>query len=86
MVQQLLPKIGFAWTVRCIGFVVLFCFIICFSIARPRLPKRVSGPLVEPSAFRELPYSLFVVGIFFTLWAVYFSYFYVSLSALSPSI
>lgn len=84
MVQQLLPRIGFAWTVRCIGFVVLFCFIVCFSLARPRLPKRVSGPLIEPNAFRELSYSLFVVGIFLTLWAVYFSYFYVSLLASRP--
>ncbi|EED22205.1 monocarboxylate permease, putative [Talaromyces stipitatus ATCC 10500] len=82
MVQQLLPKIGFAWTVRCMGFVVLFCSIVCLSLARPRLPRRVSGPLVEPSAFRELPYSLFVVGIFLTLWAVYFSYFYINSYAL----
>jgi MFS family permease len=81
LVQQLLPKIGFRWTIRCMGFVVLFCFIICLSLARPRLPRKAvtSAPLVEPSAFRELPYSLFVVGIFLTLWAVYFSYFYVSL-------
>lgn len=84
MVQQLLPKIGFSWTVRCMGFVVLFCFIVCLSLARTRLPKRSSGPLVELSAFHELQYSLFVIGIFLTLWAVYFSYFYVS--CLSASI
>lgn len=78
MVQQLLPQVGFTWTVRCMGFIVLFCFIICLSLARTRLPKRTKGPLVEPSAFRELSYSLFVVGVFLSLWAVYFSYFYVS--------
>lgn len=78
MVQQLLPKVGFAWTVRYLGFVVLFCFAVCLSLARVRLAKRTKGPLVELSAFREWPYSLFVVGIFLSLWAVYFSYFYVS--------
>lgn len=78
MVQHLLPRIGFAWTVRSMGFVVLFCFIICLSLARTRLPKRVSGPLVELRAFLEGSYSLFVIGIFLSLWAVYFSYFYVS--------
>lgn len=31
LVRQLLPKIGFKWTVRCIVFVVLFCFIICLA-------------------------------------------------------
>lgn len=78
MVQQLLPRIGFAWTVRCMGFVVLFCFIVCLALARTRLPKRASGLLIELSAFHEWSYSLFVIGIFLTLWAVYFSYFYVS--------
>ncbi|GES62897.1 mfs monocarboxylate transporter [Aspergillus terreus] len=83
MVQQLLPKIGFAWTVRCVGFVVLFCFAVCLSLARVRLPKRQGGPLVELHAFHETPYSLFVVGIFLSLWAVYFSYFYIDTFALN---
>lgn len=78
MVQQLLPRIGFAWTVRSMGFVVLFCFIVCLALASTRLPKRTSGPLIELSAFHDWSYSLFVVAVFLTLWAVYFSYFYVS--------
>ncbi|PLB44958.1 MFS general substrate transporter [Aspergillus steynii IBT 23096] len=83
MVQQLLPRVGFPWTVRCLGFVVLFCFAVCLSLARTRLPKRPSGPLIQSSAFREKPYSLFVVGIFLSLWAVYFSYFYIDTYAVN---
>ncbi|KAB8073133.1 hypothetical protein BDV29DRAFT_176150 [Aspergillus leporis] len=79
MVQQLLPQVGFAWTVRCLGFFVLFCFAVYLSLARTRLPKRPSGALVELSAFQKRPYSPFVVGTFLSLWAVYFSYAYVSL-------
>ncbi|KAF9885959.1 hypothetical protein FE257_012134 [Aspergillus nanangensis] len=82
VVQQLLPKIGFPWTIRCLGFIVLFCFAVCLTLARVRLPKRIGGPLMELSAFKEVPYSLFVVGIFLALWAVYFSYFYIDTFAL----
>jgi MFS family permease len=77
--QQMLPKVGFAWTVRTMGFVILFNSIVILLIARVRLPPRKTGPLVEWSAFKEPSYTLFCVGMFFNLWAVYFAYFYVSL-------
>jgi MFS family permease len=76
--QQLLPRVGFGWTVRTMAFVILFNTIVILSIARVRLPPRKTGPLVEWSAFREPSYTLFCIGMFFNLWAVYFAYFYVS--------
>ena len=78
--RQLLPSVGFGWTVRVMGFVVLFNSVIIVTIARVRLPPRKFGPLVDWSAFKEASYTLFCVGMFFNLWAVYFCYFYVSLS------
>ena len=78
--RQLLPSVGFGWTVRVMGFVVLFNSVIIVTIARVRLPPQKFGPLVDWSAFKEASYTLFCVGMFFNLWAVYFCYFYVSLS------
>jgi hypothetical protein len=78
--QQLLPKVGFGWTVRTMGFVMFFNTVVILSIARVRLPPRKSGPLIDWNAFREPSYTLFCIGMFFNLWAVYFAYFYVSLS------
>lgn len=75
--QQLLPRIGFAWTVRTMGFIILFNVIVVVSLARVRLAPRKTGPLVEWKAFLELPYTLFCTGMFLNLWAVYFAYFYV---------
>jgi MFS family permease len=75
--QQLLPKVGFGWTVRTMGFVILFNSVIIVTIARSRLSPRKAGPLVEWAAFKEPSYTLFCVGMFFNLWAVYFAYFYV---------
>lgn len=76
--QQLQSKVRFGWTVRVMAFVILFNSVVALSIARVRLPPRRTGPLVEWSAFNELPYTLYCVGMFLNLWAVYFAYFYVS--------
>lgn len=76
--QQLLPRVGFGWTVRVMGFVILFDAIVFLAIARPRLPPRKTGPLVEWSAFKEPAFSFFCGGMFFTFWALFFAYFYIS--------
>lgn len=76
--QQLLPKVGFAWTVRVMASVICFNSVVVLSIAHVRLSPRRTGPLVEWSAFKDLPYTLFCVGMFLNLWAVYFAYFYIS--------
>ncbi|KAL8936823.1 MAG: hypothetical protein Q9216_004734 [Gyalolechia sp. 2 TL-2023] len=77
LVQQLLPKIGFGWTVRVLGFVMLGLQIIGFVFTKPRLPPRKTGPLIEWSAFRELPYTLFSIGMFLVFWGLYFAFYYV---------
>ncbi|KAL6788954.1 putative translation releasing factor RF-1 [Trichoderma sp. SZMC 28012] len=74
--QQLIPKVGFRWTVRVMGFVVLASSFIIVSLMRTRLPPRKAGPLVDWSAFKELTYVLFAISMFITLWATYFAYYY----------
>jgi hypothetical protein len=76
--QQLLPRIGFAWTVRVMGFVMLFNMAIILTLARSRIPPRKSGPAVEWGAFREGPYVLFVAGMFCIYLGLYFAFSYVS--------
>ncbi|KAK5991618.1 MFS-type transporter [Cladobotryum mycophilum] len=77
--QRLLYRAGFPWTIRFMGFVVLFNAVIVILLVRDRLPPRSSGPLLDLAAFRELPYALFTVGVFLCLWVVYIGYDYVSL-------
>ncbi|KAL8671883.1 MAG: hypothetical protein Q9168_003636 [Polycauliona sp. 1 TL-2023] len=77
IVQQLLPKVGFGWTVRVLGFVMLALNILVFLFMKPRIPPRKSGPLVELAAFRELPYTLFSGGMFLSFWGLYFAFYYI---------
>lgn len=78
MVRQLLGKIGFAWTVRSIGFINLACLAMALTFMRPRLPPRKSGPLVEWQAFREVPYVCAVAGFTLVFGALFFVYYYIS--------
>ncbi|KAH6974907.1 major facilitator superfamily domain-containing protein [Ilyonectria destructans] len=57
--QQLLPKIGFQWTVRVMGLVVTVASMIIMIIAKTRVKARKAGPLVEWAAFKEPAYVLF---------------------------
>lgn len=83
--QTLLGRVGFAWTVRVIGFVVLFNAAVILALARTR-GQRVAvvgdgggAPLIDWAAFRETPYLLYCVSMFFAFWGIWLAYYYVSL-------
>ena len=77
IVQQLLPRIGFPWTMRVIGFVMLGIQCVTVAFLKTRLPPRKSGPLVEWQAFRELPFSIFCTAMFLIFWSLYFAFYYI---------
>lgn len=76
IVQQLLTKIGFGWTVRVVAFLMLAIQLTTLAFLRTRLPPRKSGPIVEWAAFTELPYLLFSIGMFLVFWGLYFAFYY----------
>ena len=76
-VQFLIPKIGFAWAVRCSGFVAVVICVIGCMLLKPRLAPRKGVAIIDVSAFKEVPYVLFAVGTWFFYWALYFGFFYV---------
>lgn len=79
--SRLLPRIGFAWTVRVIGFVMLSTAFLTVPFFKSRLGPRRTGPLLELSAFKELPYLLFSISMFLTFWGLYFAFYYVGIWA-----
>jgi len=78
LVRQLLPRIGFGWTIRVLGFVNLVSLSIAFALLKPRLPPRKSGPIVEWSAFKEIPYVCVVAGMSLVFGGLFFSYYYIA--------
>ncbi|KAI1174758.1 major facilitator superfamily domain-containing protein [Nemania sp. FL0916] len=78
VVRELIPKLGFAWTSRVIGFLNLGILLIAITFMRARLPPRKSGPLLELSAFKEPKYAGFLVAAFFSFWANYYTFYYIA--------
>ncbi|EQL29576.1 hypothetical protein BDFG_07806 [Blastomyces dermatitidis ATCC 26199] len=78
IVLSLLPRIGYAWTIRVLGFFTLATLTPCFIWLRPRIPPRKSGPFFDWSAFKETKYSLFAIAMFLNFWGLYVAFFYLS--------
>ncbi|KAF5010066.1 hypothetical protein FDECE_3784 [Fusarium decemcellulare] len=64
MMRELLPKIGFGWTVRAIGFLQAATLTIAIACLKARVPPRKTGQLIEWAAFKELEYSFYTIGTF----------------------
>lgn len=46
VVESLLPRVGFGWTLRTLGFIALGTQVIAIVLSRSRIPPRIGGPLV----------------------------------------
>lgn len=51
--QQLIPRIGFRWTVRVIGFIIMALYALVLSLTRTRTAPRASGPFLDLKSFKE---------------------------------
>jgi len=72
-------RLGFQSTVIVMGSVVTLNAAMILIFTKTRIKPRKSRSLLDLSAFRELPFTMFALGSFLILWGVYFAYFYVSL-------
>lgn len=78
MVQQMLPELGFGWTMRVLGFINLACLAIVLALMRPRLPPRKAGALIDWSALKEVDWILLTLGLASMMTMLYWSNYYVS--------
>ncbi|CAG7561204.1 unnamed protein product [Fusarium equiseti] len=78
VVRTLLPEIGFSWTSRVLGFINLAGFVLVAVFMRPRLPPRQTGPIIDWSAFKDALYVSYVSGLFFFVWSVYYTFYYLA--------
>ncbi|KAL8848454.1 MAG: hypothetical protein Q9221_006505 [Calogaya cf. arnoldii] len=79
--RRLQPSLGFDWATRIIAFIVLPTLLFSLAILRRRTIPGPPGALLEPTAFREIPFALFTMGFFFFLTGLYAPFFYVPIYA-----
>ena len=79
LLPALFPRIGFAWSIRIMGFIFLFLVIIANLLIRSRLPPKKNGS-VWPDflIFRQLNFALTTAGVFFMEWGLFVPLTYIS--------
>lgn len=73
MVRQLLPRIGFEWTIRTIALVQAVLLAVAFLCLRPRIAPRKTGRLIDWAAFKEAEYALYTLACFMASTFYFFS-------------
>ncbi|KAF5663188.1 monocarboxylate transporter [Fusarium heterosporum] len=73
VLQKLLPSIGFGWTVRILGFIILGLTLPATLFMRSRLPRqnKVSSVWPEFGIFRDLKFTFSALGVFFMEWGLF---------------
>lgn len=79
--QTLLYRIGFSWTLRVMGFVMVAISILVLPFSKPKFQPQSPKSWLDLHAFRDAPYLMFCVGMFLSFWGLYFAYYYVRLYA-----
>ena len=82
MFRRLEPNIGLPWTIRVMAFVMLFTFGLASAILfwKPRKSPAVRQ-ILDLSAFRDIPYMLFVLAGLFGAMGYYIPLIYLPLYA-----
>ncbi|KAF4815200.1 Aspyridones efflux protein apdF [Colletotrichum siamense] len=76
--QQLLPRVGFGWAVRTLGFLNLGLSALVVAFMASRLPPRTSASLLDLEALKDPTYLLCCAAMVLNFLAVYFTFYYAS--------
>lgn len=75
--HKLIDRVGFGWTTRIIAFIALAGLLFSIAVMKSRLPPlEKTRRLLDLTAFREVPFVIYCLALFFDLVGLYFPYFY----------
>jgi MFS family permease len=88
VMKALMPKIGFAWTARVLGFIAAAMLAVPVLVMKERVKPAVrkSRAIIDKSAFTDWPYVTFVLGTMVGFIGLTIPLFYLSLFALTKGI
>ncbi|KAH9839720.1 MFS general substrate transporter [Rhodofomes roseus] len=85
--RNLIEQVGFKWTMRILGFILLFLLSICILTTERRLPpKKESGPFLSFQAFKKPAYTLYSAAAFVNFLGLYTVLTYIDISAQGTSV
>ncbi|KAJ3868323.1 major facilitator superfamily domain-containing protein [Lentinula novae-zelandiae] len=84
MLNTLIPRIGFGWTIRAIAFISLLCYLVAVLTIYPRRPTKPLPrftQLLDFQGFKDPCYLFLALGCWFAVFSIWNPFFYVGLSA-----
>jgi MFS family permease len=75
---RLVPRIGFAWSVRVLGFMALGTLLLPIFVMRMRVQPPKARALIDLTAFVDVPFMTFVFGGMVGFIGLYVGLFYIS--------
>ncbi|KAH0591409.1 hypothetical protein H2248_001487 [Termitomyces sp. 'cryptogamus'] len=85
--NKLIAAVGFPWTMRIIGFILIITLGVANLTLKRRLPPvNVAGGLLNLQAFKYAPFTAYCSSAFFSFLGIYTVLTYVSVSALELGI
>ena len=72
MLQSILPKIGWAWSTRILGFIIIFLCVIANLLIRSRLPPKPGGSVLpDIHIFKDLAFTYTTLSVYFMEWGLF---------------
>lgn len=73
VLRSLLPRVGFAWTTRILGFILLALAVPANLLLRARLPpsERVASVIPQWSLFLDMKFTLTALGVWLLEWGIF---------------
>ncbi|KAF8910907.1 MFS general substrate transporter [Gymnopilus junonius] len=85
--KNLLPAVGFKWTMRIFGFILMTILVASNLLLKRRLaPRKVAGGLFNIRAFKSAAFTIYCLSGFFTFLGLYTVLTYVVVSATASGI
>ncbi|KAJ7158286.1 major facilitator superfamily domain-containing protein [Mycena crocata] len=85
--RNLIPRVGFPWTLRIMGFILMFSLGIANIVVRRRLPpKHIAGGLLNPAAFKNMAYTVYCLAGVVAFLGLYTVLTYIDVSATSVGV
>lgn len=84
--HKLQPRIGFGWATRVVAFIMLGTLALSLAVMRTRILPAQRRALWDFPAFKEPPFTLFTLGMFFGFMGLYIPFFYVQSYAIDEKV
>ncbi|KAI0182193.1 monocarboxylate permease [Xylaria flabelliformis] len=78
VLSRLINQVGFPWAIRIVGFIALGTFILPLFAMRIRVPTPKPRTIIDWSAFTDISFVFFTLGMFFVFIANTVVIFYIS--------